>query len=90
MTSKRYRVVVPKNVAKALRGLPGAEKERLFAAIAALEGDPRPPGCVKLRLRELGEYRLRVGDFRVMYDVDDAERMVEILAVKRRGDAYRA
>jgi len=89
LASKRYRVIIPKNVAKVLKGLPRAERERLFAAISALERDPRPSGCVKLRLRDLGEYRLRVGDFRIMYDLDDRERTVEILAVKRRGEAYR-
>ncbi len=88
--AKRYDLVVPKNVAKAIKGLPMGERERLFAAISALEADPRPRGCMKLRLRELGEYRLRAGDFRIFYDVDDSERKVEILAIKRREGAYKA
>ncbi|MDI6874710.1 type II toxin-antitoxin system RelE family toxin [Candidatus Solincola sp.] len=89
MASKRYRIIVPKGVAGAMKRLPQKERERLFAAIASLEHDPRPRGCVKLHLRDMGEYRLRVGDFRIMYDVDDAERTVEILAVKRRREAYK-
>ena len=47
----------------------------------------RPRGSIRLRGRE--EYRIRVGDYRVLYIVDDVVRLVEILAVRHRRDVYR-
>jgi mRNA interferase RelE/StbE len=60
---------------------------RLAAAILRLEDDPRPPGCRKLRGRE--GWRIRVGRWRVIYHINDQERLVTIVDVKpRREDTY--
>ncbi len=55
---------------------------RIAEAILGLEDDPRPPGCRKLR--GLDGWRIRVGNWRVIYHIDDQERLVTIVAVKRR------
>jgi len=90
LASKRYRVIVPKNVARYLKKLPTGDTARLFDAIESLASDPRPPGCVKLKTRDLGEYRVRVGPYRILYDVDDDELVIAIIAVKRRAeDTYK-
>lgn len=67
--------------------LPHEAFTRLSRAILDLELRPRPRGCKKLAGRE--EFRLRVGVYRVLYSVDDDRRVVEILAVRHRKDAYR-
>jgi mRNA interferase RelE/StbE len=90
LASEKYRVIVPKNVARYLKKLPRDDKVRLFGAVESLALDPRPPGCVKLKTKDLGEYRVREGPYRILYDVDDDELLVAIIAVKRRGkDTYK-
>ncbi len=61
--------------------------ERVRAAIRALAEDPRPPGARKLAGRE--SYRVRVGDHRIIYLVDDAALVVTILGVRHRREVYR-
>ncbi len=61
---------------------------RIVTALLGLENDPRPPGCRKLR--GLEGWRIRVGNWRVIYSIDDAQQVVTIVAVKRRRkDTYR-
>ena len=88
MASKRtpYNAVIPNNIAKYLKKLPREDREALLVAIESLVEDPRPPGSIKLKLRDLGEYRLRVGRYRVFYDVDDKQKAFLVLAVKPRNE----
>lgn len=58
-----------------------------MAAIEALAGDPRPHGCRKLTGAE-DLWRIRVGDYRVVYQVDDAEMLVLIATAGHRRDVY--
>lgn len=77
--------------------LPRAQKElarlnadafaRVRDAIRELANDPRPPGCLKLSGRE--GWRLRVGEFRVVYEIDDEPRLVTVVNVGHRRDVYR-
>ena len=61
---------------------------RIADAILRLENNPRPPGCRKLR--GLEGWRIRIGNWRVIYHINDRERMITIVAVKRRReDTYR-
>jgi mRNA interferase RelE/StbE len=61
---------------------------RLRAAIDSLEQEARPAGCVKLAgLPDL--YRIRVGDYRVIYQVKDSERVVLVLSIGHRREVYR-
>lgn len=59
--------------------------------IAALEKDPRPPGCKKLSGTKRGSsiYRIRTGNFRIVYEVVDESRRIEIARVRHRKDVYR-
>jgi len=82
-----YRVEILRRAAKALAALPSPEYERVRDAIARLGADPRPPGCKKLVGRD--GWRLRVGRYRVIYEVGDAVRVVTVLDVGHRRDAYR-
>ena len=67
--------------------LPSDLHRRISNAILMLESSPRPRNCKRLRGRE--EYRIRVGDYRVLYLVDDHLHRVEIVAVGNRKDVYR-
>jgi mRNA interferase RelE/StbE len=66
---------------------PGNVK-RLFRAIEALAGQPYPPGCRKLK-GQVGFWRIRVGVYRVIYEVEPSSSLVRIVLVRHRKDAYR-
>ena len=81
-----YRVEILRRAAKALSKLPDREYERVRDAIRALGTDPRPPGCKKLVGRD--GWRIREGRYRVIYEVEDAVRVVMVLDVGDRKDVY--
>lgn len=83
----RYELRFKPSVAKDLRGLPQADVRRVLARIEGLRDDPRPPGCEKLSGDE--RYRLRQGNYRVLYSVADAEVVVEIVKIGHRREVYR-
>ena len=83
-----YQVIVPKPVQKQLDSLPDIVRERVLKRIVALKENPRPPGCVKLKGYE-DEYRIRIGNYRVRYEVRDEESIVLLLHCKHRRDVYR-
>ena len=83
-----YEVVVERKARKAMARLPSAVYGRLMEAVGALAEDPRPfPQSQKLEGRE--GRRLRVGNYRVLYRVDDERQEVSILEVWHRQRDYR-
>lgn len=62
-------------------------RERIGAAIDALAVEPRPPGVVRLAGRD--DFRIRVGDYRIVYAVDDAALLVLVARIAHRRDVYR-
>lgn len=72
---------------KVLRRLPSELRHRLDRAILALGDDPRPQGSRKLSDQEL--YRVRVGDWRIVYAIQEGEHIVLVLDVSPRGGAYK-
>jgi mRNA interferase RelE/StbE len=84
----RYELRVRPSVAKDLRGLPKADVERILARMAALRDDPRAPGCEKLSGAEL--YRVRQGAYRIVYEIQDACIVVEVIRVGHRREVYRS
>jgi len=83
-----YQVVVPKPVQKQLDRLPDRVHEQVLQRLMALKENPRPRGCVKLKGHE-NEYRIRIGDYRIRYEIDDEESIVLLLHCSHRKDAYR-
>ncbi len=67
--------------------LPPAMGTRALRAIERLTDEPRPPRSKKLRGAEV--YRIRVGDYRIVYDIDDMNRVVTLHRIAHRKDAYR-
>jgi mRNA interferase RelE/StbE len=82
-----YTVVVGRRAQAALRRLPSRDDERVRRALRGLSEDPRPPGCLKLTDRE--GWRVRVGDYRIIYEIDDASRLIHVIEVGHRRDVYR-
>jgi len=82
-----YRVVVPAGVVWSLRRLPRKLEENAKRRIVALAETPRPSWAKSLQGSRL--LRFRVGDYRVLFDVDDNERTVALVAVEHRSKVYR-
>ncbi len=82
-----YSLRVKKSAEKELRALPKPVLERVVRRIGALAGNPRPRGCRKLSGEE--RYRIRQGNWRVVYGIDEQRRLVEIVKIGHRKDIYR-
>ena len=82
-----YKLVIKNSVAKDLRKIPNSDLERVLSRIRALAEDPRPPGSEKLSGEE--KYRLRQGNYRILYTVNDAEICVVVVKVGHRREVYR-
>ncbi len=83
----RFELRFKQSVVKDLRGIPKVEVRRLLKRMEALRDDPRPAGCEKLTGRDV--YRIRRGVYRIVYSVDDAGIVVEVIKVGHRSDVYR-
>ena len=83
-----YQVIVPKPVQKQLDSLPNRVRDRVIKRLVALKENPRGRGCVKLKGYE-NEYRVRIGDYRVRYEIRDQESLVLLLHCKHRKDVYK-
>jgi mRNA interferase RelE/StbE len=83
-----YALLVKRSAERDLRRLPGSQFERINERILALREDPRPPGVRKL-VGPLEGWRIRVGDYRVLCQIDDLAHTVTIVRVKHRREACR-
>ena len=82
-----YELLIKASAAKELEALPRKDRERVLAKIRSLAGNPRPHGTEKLSGGE--KYRLRQGDYRVLYSIDDAGATVTIVKIGHRREVYR-
>ena len=82
-----YELKILRRAQRSLGRLPQRDYERVRDAIRALADEPRPPGCRKLTGRD--SWRIRVGRYRVIYEIDDTVRIVSVLDVGHRRDVYR-
>jgi mRNA interferase RelE/StbE len=83
-----YEIRFARSARKGLQALDRSLAFRILARIEALSMTPRPSGCAKLEGSN-NLWRIRVGDYRVIYEVDDRRRIVDVSAVRHRRDAYR-
>jgi mRNA interferase RelE/StbE len=83
-----YQVVVERSAEKDLRRLSGAVRPRIAAALQSLAKNPRPAGSLKLAGTD-NDWRIRVGDYRIIYEIADEIRIVLINRIRHRGDVYR-
>jgi len=82
-----YKVLIKPSAVNELERVPLKARRKLAAKIRALAEDPRPHGAEKLSGQE--RYRVRQGDYRAIYGIDDAAQTVLVVKVGHRGDVYR-
>ena len=83
-----YELFIKPSTAKELEAVGRkSDRTRIVDKIYTLKDDPRPPGCEKLTGQD--RYRLRQGQFRILYVVDDTERVVTVVKIGHRRDVYR-
>lgn len=83
-----YAIAVKRSAQKDLGRLPRRVQDQLSEAIADLAVEPRPPGVAKIEGR-VDRYRVRVGDYRIVFDIDDDARLVTVTALGHRSAIYR-
>ena len=83
----KYELTVKKSAVKELEAIPKKELQKIIKKIQALSSEPRPQGSQKLSHKE--QYRIRQGDYRVIYAIDDDNLMVNIIKVGHRREIYR-
>ena len=83
-----YRIDIAPAAQREMKRLPSEAVRKADIAMLELEQHPRPHGCTKLEGSE-DEYRLRIGDYRILYVIDDKAKVVTIAHVRHRRDAYR-
>lgn len=83
-----YRIEWRRSAVKDLRGLPTPEIARIVKAVDGLALDPRPPGSLKLSGSDVS-FRIRVGVYRVLYEIFDGRLIIEVIKVGHRKDIYR-
>ena len=83
-----YTIITPKVVQKQLDGFPNEVCDRVAVKIQQLAENPRPDGVVKLKGFD-NEYRIRISDYRVRYEINDEELTILLLQCKYRKDAYK-
>jgi mRNA interferase RelE/StbE len=83
-----YKVVLSKQVRKKdLQKIPAKTLQRIVDLISGLQTNPRPRTVTKLTNRE--EYRMRSGNYRILYIIDDVKKQVEIRKISHRGGVYK-
>jgi mRNA interferase RelE/StbE len=82
-----YSLRIKRSAEKELRRIPKADLRRIVERMERLATEPRPPGCEKLFAENV--YRVRQGDYRVLYSVDDEEGVIKIIKIGHRREVYR-
>jgi len=82
-----YEIAILRRGQKELEDLPKREYERVRDAIWGLADNPHPPNSLKLKGRD--GFRLKIGKHRVIYEIDEREKLITILHVGHRKDVYR-
>jgi mRNA interferase RelE/StbE len=81
-----YNINILRRAQKELANLPADVYPRVRDALRSLAEQPRPSGCLKLKGRE--GWRIRVGDYRVLYEIDDNKQIVSVVHIGHRRDVY--
>jgi len=82
-----YHVVLASSAEKELKRLSAHLMARMISRLESLASNPRPPGCKKLKGGDR-EWRIRVGDYRAVYTIDDTKSLVEVTRIRHRSEVY--
>jgi mRNA interferase RelE/StbE len=83
-----HKVLLERNAEKDLDRIPPNIRSRIISALQSLAQNPRPRGCRKLA-DGVNDWRIRVGQYRVLYELDDRNKLVSVNRVRHRRDVYR-
>lgn len=81
-----YTVILSRSARKQLEKFSGETEKRILVKLSELESNPRPPGCKKLKNRD--GWRVRIGDYRVIYEIHDKVLQVIVVTVGHRREVY--
>ena len=82
-----YKIIIKSSAAKELKRLPKTDVQRITSKIQALSKEPRPQGCEKLSAQE--RYRIRQGNYRIIYSIEDDKLIVYVVKIAHRGSVYK-
>jgi mRNA interferase RelE/StbE len=85
---RHYQVVLSKTAEKSLSKLPSPIVQKIIPVLSSLATDPRPSGCKKLKGFE-NLWRIRIGNYRVIYSVDDVILLIDVREIGHRKDIYK-
>lgn len=83
-----YRIIIKKTAAKEMALLPQKFLAAVTQSILNLSQNPRPNGCKKLKAQKGNLWRIRIGDYRVIYSIDDVIKIIDVQKVGHRKDIY--
>ena len=83
----KYKITIKKSAAKELQEIPKKGLRKIVKRIQILAQNPRPPGSQKLSGQQ--QYRIRQGDYRIVYSIDDKDLIIDIVKIGHRREIYR-
>jgi mRNA interferase RelE/StbE len=83
-----HEIYIERRAERDLKRVSAGEFDRIIRAIRALAREPRPKGCRKIEGSK-SDWRIRIGDYRVIYEIDDGAQAVRIMRVRHRSEVYR-
>ena len=83
-----YEVYLERRAERDLKKLSAADFNRIVTRIKALADDPRPEGCRKIT-GSSSDWRIRIGEYRVIYEIDEKSRIVSVIRIRHRREVYR-
>ncbi len=83
----KYKIEIKKSAVKEIKKLPGKDIKKILEKISSLADDPRPQNCIKLSADK--KYRIRIGAYRILYEIKDKLLVVIVVKVAHRKDVYR-
>lgn len=83
-----YEVLLEGNAQRDLKRLPTEVFHRITSEIGALANNPRPHGCRKI-VGSQSDWRIRIGEYRIIYEIDDPARTIRVMRVRHRKEVYR-
>ena len=82
----KYKIEIKRSAVKEIKKLPSKHLKKILAKISSLSDNPRPNGCVKLSTDE--KYRVRVGVYRILYEIKDKLLVIIVVKIAHRKDVY--
>ena len=83
-----YEVLLERRAQRDIKKLPAEVFHRIIPSIRALAEDPKPPGCRKIAGSK-NDWRIRIGEYRVIYEIDEHAEAVKVMRVRHRREVYR-